>query len=196
MEISDIEIKTAAVEAILFAGGDPTESDKLALAAGVEPVELKEIISRLEEKYAREDSGIELLKLEDCYQLATKQRFAPQIKEAFEIKKNAALSAAAMEVLTIVAYNQPVTKSFVENVRGVDSSSTVNSLVEKGLLCEAGRLELPGRPIAYKTTDAFLRSFQISSISELPPLPEQEAQMTIDEVIGLAEEDIGETDTE
>ena len=179
----DIYTKTAAVEAILFAGGDPIESDKLALASGVEPMELKEIIARLEEKYSREDSGIELLKLEDSYQLATKQIFAPQIKEAFEIRKNSALSAAAMEVLTIVAYNQPVTKSFVENVRGVDSSSTVNSLVEKGLLCEAGRLELPGRPVAYKTTDAFLRSFQISSISELPPLPEQEAQVTIDEII-------------
>ncbi|MBQ7187696.1 MAG: SMC-Scp complex subunit ScpB [Ruminococcus sp.] len=185
----DIITKTAAVEAILFAGGDPIESDKLALAAGVEPIELKEIIARLDEKYASDESGIELLKLEDCFQLATKQRFAPQIKEAFEIKKNSALSAAAMEVLTIVAYNQPVTKSFVENVRGVDSSSTVNSLVEKGLLCEAGRLELPGRPIAYKTTDAFLRSFQISSITELPPLPEQEAQVTIDEIIENQETD-------
>ena len=185
----DIITKTAAVEAILFAGGDPIESGKLALAAGVEPIELKEIIARLDEKYASDESGIELLKLEDCFQLATKQRFAPQIKEAFEIKKNSALSAAAMEVLTIVAYNQPVTKSFVENVRGVDSSSTVNSLVEKGLLCEAGRLELPGRPIAYKTTDAFLRSFQISSITELPPLPEQEAQVTIDEIIENQETD-------
>ena len=185
----DIITKTAAVEAILFAGGDPIGSDKLALAAGVEPIELKEIIARLDEKYASDESGIELLKLEDCFQLATKQRFAPQIKEAFEIKKNSALSAAAMEVLTIVAYNQPVTKSFVETVRGVDSSSTVNSLVEKGLLCEAGRLELPGRPIAYKTTDAFLRSFQISSITELPPLPEQEAQVTIDEIIENQETD-------
>ena len=179
----DIQEKTAAVEAILFAGGDPIEADKLALAAGIEPIELDEVISRLEEKYSCEDSGIELLRLEDSYQLATKQCFAEQIKSAFEIKKNSALSSAAMEVLTIVAYNQPVTKSFVENVRGVDSSSTVNSLVEKGLLCEAGRLELPGRPIAYKTTDAFLRAFRIASISELPPLPEQEAQVTIDEVI-------------
>ncbi|MBR6045255.1 MAG: SMC-Scp complex subunit ScpB [Ruminococcus sp.] len=179
----DINEMTAAVEAILFAGGDPIEGDKLALAAGIEPIELKNVIAALEEKYARPDSGLVLLRLEDSFQLATKQRFSENIKEAFEIRKNSALSAAAMEVLTIVAYNQPVTKSFVENVRGVDSSSTVNSLVEKGLLCEAGRLELPGRPIAYKTTDAFLRSFQISSISELPPLPDQAEQLTIDEVI-------------
>ena len=187
------EKKAAAAEAILFAGGDPIESDKLALAAGIEPAELEDVIRLLEEKYSREDSGIELLHLEDCYQLATKQQFAEQIKSAFEIKKNTALSAAAMEVLTIVAYNQPVTKSFVESVRGVDSSSTVNSLVEKGLLCEAGRLELPGRPIAYKTTDAFLRSFQISSISELPPLTEQQAQVTFDEVMEAEKTNEGES---
>ncbi|MBR4555761.1 MAG: SMC-Scp complex subunit ScpB [Ruminococcus sp.] len=179
--------KIAAVEAILFAGGEPIDADKLALAAGVEPMELEGIIKALEEKYSQESSGIELLHLEDQLQLATKQRYAEQIKAAFEIRKNTALSAAAMEVLTIVAYNQPVTKSFVESVRGVDSSSTVNSLVEKGLLCEAGRLELPGRPIAYKTTDAFLRAFQISGLSELPPLPDQEAQVTIDEIIESAE---------
>lgn len=183
----DINETAAAVEAILFAGGEPIESDKLALAAGIEPAELEDIISRLEEKYSQESSGIELLRLEDSFQLATKQRFAENVKSAFEIKKNTALSTAAMEVLAIVAYNQPVTKSFVENVRGVDSSGTVNSLVEKGLLCEAGRLELPGRPIAYKTTDTFLRSFQISGISELPPFPEQEAQVTIDEIIENAD---------
>ncbi len=183
MDINEI---TAVVEAILFAGGEPIEGGRLALAAGIEPVELGEVIAVLEKRYSCEDCGIELLHLEDCYQLATKQKFAENIKQAFEIKKNTALSAAAMEVLAICAYNQPVTKSFVEHIRGVDSSSTVNSLVEKGLLCEAGRLELPGRPIAYKTTDAFLRSFKISSISELPPIPEQAEQITIDEV--LAEE--------
>lgn len=184
----DLTEKTAAAEAVLFAGGEPIEGERLALAAGIEPRELKEVIAALEQKYSAADSGIELLKLEDSYQLATKQRFAEQIKEAFEIKKNTALSAAAMEVLAIVAYNQPVTKSFVENIRGVDSSSTVNSLVEKGLLCEAGRLELPGRPIAYKTTDTFLRSFQISGISQLPPLPEQSEQITFDDIEKAPEE--------
>ncbi|MBR1393776.1 MAG: SMC-Scp complex subunit ScpB [Ruminococcus sp.] len=179
----DIQEKAACVEAILFAGGDPTDADKLMQAAELTASELREVIGFLETKYSDPASGIELLKLEDSYQLATKQRFAEPIKTAYEIKRNTALSQAAMEVLTVIAYNQPVTKSFIENVRGVDSSSTVNSLVEKGLVCEAGRLELPGRPIAYKTTDAFLRSFQISSIADLPPLPEQEAQVTIDEVM-------------
>ena len=175
--------KIAAVEAILFAGGDPIEPEKLAAAAEIEPSEIDGILESLSEKYSQPTSGIELLKLDNAYQLATKKQYAPYVKEALEIKKNAVLSPAAIEVLTVVAYNQPVTKSFVEHVRGVDSSGTVNSLVEKGLLTEAGRLDMPGRPIAYKTTDAFLRAFQISSLEELPPLPEQKAQVTIDEVI-------------
>ncbi|MBR4622733.1 MAG: SMC-Scp complex subunit ScpB [Ruminococcus sp.] len=174
--------KAAAAEAILFAAGDPIEEDKLAVAAGIELRELDDILALLDEKYSSENSGLELLRLDGSLQLATKQRFAEQIKEALEIRRNTALSSAAMEVLTIAAYNQPVTKSFIENVRGVDSSGTVNSLVEKGLLCEAGRLDLPGRPIAYKTTDVFLRSFCISSLAELPPLPEQEAQVTMQEI--------------
>lgn len=174
--------KAAAAEAILFAAGDPIEEDKLAVAAGIELRELDDILALLDEKYSAENSGLDLLRLDGSLQLATKQRFADQIKEALEIRRNTALSSAAMEVLTIAAYNQPVTKSFIENVRGVDSSGTVNSLVEKGLLCEAGRLDLPGRPIAYKTTDVFLRSFCISSLAELPPLPEQEAQVTMQEI--------------
>ena len=174
--------KLAAVEAILFAAGDPIDEDKLAIASGIELREIDMVLADLEEKYSAESSGIELLRLDGSLQLATKRRYADMIKEALEIRRNSALSPAAMEVLTIAAYNQPVTKSFIEHIRGVDSSGTVNSLVEKGLLCEAGRLDLPGRPIAYKTTDVFLRSFCISSLAELPPLPEQEAQVTIDEI--------------
>ena len=99
------------------------------------------------------------------------------------------LSPAALETLTIIAYNQPVTKGFVENVRGVDSSGVVNSLVEKDLLAEAGRLDLPGRPIAYKTTENFLRAFRLSSLKDLPPLPEPTEQVTIDEILeGTAEQ--------
>ena len=113
-----------------------------------------------------------------------------------EIKRSSALSPAALEALTVVAYNQPVTKAFVESVRGVDSSGVVNSLVEKGLLCEAGRLELPGRPIAYVTTDNFLRAFGLSSIKDLPPLPEQSGQVTIDEIIDAADENAADNDGE
>ncbi len=183
----DQDEKLALVEAILFAGGDPVEEDKLAVAAGMDRIELRGVIAALVRKYQSADSGIELLRLNDHYQLATKKQFAPYIKNALEIKKNTALSPAAMEVLTVVAYNQPVTKSFIERVRGVDSSGTVNSLVEKKLLTEAGRLDLPGRPIAYKTTEAFLRAFGISSLEELPPLPEQRSQVTMDEVTAAAD---------
>lgn len=190
----DIQKLSAVVEAILFAGGEPVELDRICEAADTVVSEVQEAIKLLEEKYS-EDSGIELLKLNDSYQLATKQEFAPYIKSALEIKRSSVLSPAAMEALTIVAYNQPVTKGFVESVRGVDSSGVVNSLVEKGLLAEAGRLDLPGRPIAYITTDNFLRAFKLSDISELPPLPEQTGQITIDEILN-SEENGGEISEE
>lgn len=186
-----IEQLTNTVEAILFAGGEPVELDRLCDSCGCGASEVLEALSKLEEKYS-ENGGIELLKLNDSYQLATKQEYAPYIKNALEIKRNSALSPAAMEALTIVAYNQPVTKGFVESVRGVDSSGVVNSLVEKGLLAEAGRLDLPGRPIAYVTTDNFLRAFKLSSLNDLPPLPEQTGQITMDEIMESAEEDCPE----
>ena len=153
MEHSNIQ---AAVEAVLFASGEPVESEKLCEAVGMVKDQLEEALGSLADKYSKAESGITLLSLNGSYQLATKEELATFIKAALEIKKNSVLSPAAMEALTIVAYNQPVTKGFVEHVRGVDSSGVVNSLVDKGLLAEAGRLDLPGRPIAYKTTDNFL----------------------------------------
>lgn len=105
--------------------------------------------------------------------MCTHEKYAPQIRAALETKRATPLSNAAMEVLTIIAYNQPVSKSFVENVRGIDSSSVINNLVEKGLVEEAGRLDVPGKPIVYRTTSVFLRSFGLSSVAELPPLPNQ-----------------------
>ncbi len=189
----DIQKLSAVVEAVLFAGGDPVELDRICEAADAVVSEVQEAIKLLENKYT-ENSGIELLKLNGSYQLATKKEFAPYIKSALEIKRSSALSPAAMETLTIVAYNQPVTKGFVESVRGVDSSGVVNSLVEKGLLAEAGRLDLPGRPIAYMTTDNFLRSFNLSSLEDLPPLPEQTGQITIDEI--LKEDNIEASDVD
>lgn len=182
----DIQELANKLEAVLFASGEPVEDKRLcqALDAGIS--EIEGAAALLMEKYA-ENSGIELLRLDNSYQLATKQLYAPDIKAVLEIKRSTALSPAAMEALTIVAYNQPVTKAFVESVRGVDSSGVVNSLVEKGLLCEAGRLDLPGRPLAYVTTDNFLRAFRLTSLKDLPPLPEQSGQITIDEVIEAAE---------
>lgn len=176
-----------AVEAILFASGDPVEPDRLCAACGCGISRIEEAIETLKERY--ENSAIDLLTLNGSYQFATKKEYSQYIKNALEIKRNSALSPAAMEALAIVAYNQPVTKGFVESVRGVDSSGVVNSLVDKGLLAEVGRLDLPGRPIAYETTDNFLRAFKLSSLKDLPELPEQTGQITMEEVIESAEND-------
>lgn len=191
MEINEL---ANTLEAVLFACGESVESKRLCQALDTDITALHEAAALLDEKY--ENSGIELLRLDSAYQLATKRAYAPQIKAVLEIKRSSALSPAALEALTVVAYNQPVTKAFVESVRGVDSSGVVNSLVEKGLLCEAGRLELPGRPIAYVTTDNFLRAFGLSSIKDLPPLPEQSGQVTIDEIIDAADENAADNDGE
>ena len=180
--MTDKKQLAAHLEAVLFASGDPMDSARLCEVLAVPKKDLAEAVECLDERYAADESGIELLRLDGGYQLAAKKDFATDIKAALEIKKSANLSPAAMEVLTIAAYNQPVTKAFVEHVRGVDSSSVVNSLVEKDLLCETGRLNLPGRPVAYKTTDNFLRAFGLSSLADLPPLPERREQMTLDDV--------------
>lgn len=177
----ELERLAAHIEAVLFSSGDPLTADKICAALAVPKKDFLAAADYLDGKYAAENSGIELLRLEDAFQLAVKKDFSSDVKAVLEIKKGASLSPAAMEVLTIAAYNQPVTKAFVEHVRGVDSSSVVNSLVEKDLLCETGRLNLPGRPVAYKTTDNFLRAFGLSSLDELPPLPDRREQMTLDD---------------
>ena len=174
----------AAIESILFISGDPVSVDKLADILNCSKNAVLEALKSLTERYSSNPwSGLEIRRTEDSYAIMTRPSQKKILDRMFGPRQTPPLSQASYETLAVIAYNQPVTKSFIENVRGVDSSSTVNSLVEKGLVCEAGRLELPGRPIAYKTTDAFLRSFQISSIADLPPLPEQEAQVTIDEVM-------------
>lgn len=134
-----------------------------------------------------DDAGMpfELLRLGDRLQLATRAEFAPVIREALELRRNIPLTQAALEVLAVIAYNQPVTRAFIEQVRGVESSGVVNSLIDKALVEEAGRLELPGRPIAYRTTANFLRCFGLSSLDELPTVPsgEEEALPVPDDVL-------------
>lgn len=167
----------ATVEAVLFACGDPIPAVQLAEACGLELSDLTGLIAMLRDRYEESHSGLDILQLEDCFQLCTRPAYADAVARAIAKKRSAPLSPAAMEALTIVAYNQPVTKSFVEHVRGVDSGSVVNSLVEKDLLEEAGRLDVPGKPIAYRTTARFLRCFGLSSLEALPPLPGQEEQL-------------------
>lgn len=171
------------VEAILFASGDPIEKSRLAQASGIEEETIEKIINMLNDRYEENESALMIIKLSDSYQLCAREKFIDYIRAAMETRKAAPLSPAAMEVLTIIAYNQPVTKGFVEHIRGTDSSSVVNSLVEKNLLEEAGRLDVPGRPIAYKTTAAFLRSFQLSSLDDLPAVPNGDSQVSFDELL-------------
>ncbi|MBR5723394.1 MAG: SMC-Scp complex subunit ScpB [Oscillospiraceae bacterium] len=166
-----LEYEHAALEAVLFAAGEPMETDRLAEALGIEPDAVRASAAALAAHLDETGSALQLLALGDSWQLATRAEYAEEIRAALEVKRNTPLSNAAMEALTIIAYNQPVTKGFVERVRGVDSGSVVNTLVERGLLEEAGRIEVPGRPVTYRTTAHFLRTFGLQSLAELPPLP-------------------------
>ena len=176
------------IEALLFASGEPISLDRLSEASGIEPETVVKLIDRLERKYNVSDSAIRVLRLENSYQLSTREEYAPYIQRAMDNKRQARLSPAALEVLAVVAYNQPVTKAFVEQVRGTDSSGVINTLVERELLYEAGRLELPGRPITYKTTDNFLRCFKLESLAQLPSLPDEDGQLNLNE-IGTLQQD-------
>lgn len=176
-----------AFEAVLFSGGEPLSIDRFSQVFSITPEKVVETMEELQKKLSGSDSGIALVRLENTYQLATKTEYAAYIKAMFDIKRRTPLSPAALEVLAVVAYNQPVTKAFIEQVRGVDCSGVVGTLIEKGLIEERGRLELPGKPLLYGTTKNFLRCFGISDLTELPPLPEKEdaggdigEQMTID----------------
>ncbi|MCD7891954.1 MAG: SMC-Scp complex subunit ScpB [Ruminococcus sp.] len=177
----EIKEQLGAIEAILFASGEPVEIYRLSQASDVETGNIPAMINLLNDRYNDCGSGICIKKLESSYQMCTRAEFAPQIKLALETKKSAPLSNAAMEALTVIAYNQPVSKGFVESVRGIDSSSVVNNLVEKGLVEEAGRLDVPGKPIVYKTTSVFLRCFGLNSLADLPPLPGHPAENREDE---------------
>ena len=172
----------AAIEAIMFAYGEPITIEKLSEASGIEEETVVKLVDTLERQYNVRESGLKILRINGAFQIAARSEFADSIKRALETRKQQPLSQAAMETLAIVAYNQPVTNGFVEQVRGIDSSSVVRSLVERGLLEEAGRLDLPGRPIAYRTTDNFLRCFGLGSLEELPPLPDREGQLDFDEL--------------
>lgn len=178
-----IDEKITVLEAILFASGEPIEGDRIAESGDIEAELLDKLVDLLNEKYENTKSALVILKLNSFYQLTTRKEYSEYIKKSLETKNNVKLSQAAFEVLTIIAYNQPVTKGFVEHVRGVDSSSVVNSLVEKKLLEEAGRIDVPGRPIAFKTTNNFLRCFSLSSLDDLPPLPNQERQVSFDDIL-------------
>lgn len=162
--------KFGVLEAIIFASGEPVDIYHLSQASGIDMGAIPPMIRMLNERYDDCGSGICIKILGESYQMCTREKFEPYIRNALETKKNTPLSNAAMEVLTIIAYNQPVSRGFIENVRGIESSSVVSNLIEKGLIEDAGRLNIPGKPLVYRTTANFLRCFGLRSLSELPPL--------------------------
>ena len=185
----DLKQYRSAVEAMLFAHAEPITSQKLAEVLEIETPVVERLLFSLKDEYDKPERGLCLLQLEDRWQLATKNENASFVKKILDTRRNTPLSLAALETLTIVAYNQPVSRSFIEQVRGVDSSSSVSGLTEKGLIEEAGRLDLPGRPISFRTTDLFLRTFGLSSIADLPPLHEDAPRPILEPVDSLTEEE-------
>lgn len=167
--MEQIELQRA-VEAILFAAGERMEVSRLAMALEVDEADILSATDALADKLAYERRGIRILKLEKGYQMVSSGEMADFVTKALETRKPPKLSASQLEALTIVAYYQPATKAMVEQIRGVDSSYSISALMNKKLIEEAGRLNVPGRPIQYKTTPDFLRTFGLSSLEELPPI--------------------------
>jgi segregation and condensation protein B len=193
-ELKNIE---GAIEAILYAAGYPVKYTKIAEVLGLDLHNTKTIIEHMSAAYNGDKSkhGLNLLMFDETCQFCTKEQYAPYIREALGIRRGGNLSASSMEVLAVIAYNQPVTRSFVDQVRGVDSSYAFNSLIDKALIEACGRLDAPGRPMLYVTTEKFLRVFGLQSLSELPAtetmLPPKEQTPVIED--DSADEDGGIT---
>ena len=180
MELKQLQ---AAIEGILFAAGDPVPVERICLALEQDRDTVNSVCQNLADEYRYDRRGIRLVRLENSWQMCSAPEYADVIRQALESRKPPKLSQPALEVLAIVAYFQPVTRAYVEQVRGVDSSYTVGLLLERGLICEAGRLNVPGRPMQFRTTKDFLRAFGLSSLEELPELPsstQEGVQMTLE----------------
>lgn len=190
MEMREIE---SAIEGILFASGEPVNVDRICVALEMDRPTVEQVLQKLMDYYAYERRGIRLLRIEDSWQLCSSPDYADVIRKAFEIRKPAKLSQPALEVLTIIAYYQPTTRAFVDQIRGVDSAYTMGLLQERKLIEECGRLQVPGRPHLYRTTRQFLRAFHLTSLEDLPEMPDLggEGQMRLNEdgeIIDPAEE--------
>lgn len=175
--------------AVLFAVGEPISPEKIASAFGLSLDSVKGMLEHLRDTLDTQNGALQILYLGGQYQLVTRAEYTADIQKVMAERRNVPLTPPALEVLAAIAYNQPVTRAYVEQVRGVDSSGVISSLVEKGLIEEAGRLELPGRPIAYKTTAHFLRTFGLSSLDELP-------MTAAEEIAGDIPDDLIEGQTE
>ena len=167
MELTELQ---RAIEAILFAAGERMEVSRLSAVLEADPADIIVAADELANDFSFARRGIRILKLDEGYQMVSSGEMADYVTRALETRKPPKLSASQLETLTIIAYYQPVTKAVVEQIRGVDSAYSVSALLNKKLIEEAGRLNVPGRPIQYKTTPDFLRTFGISSLEELPPI--------------------------
>ena len=180
MEMKEIE---SAIEGILFASGEPVHVDRICVALELDRPTAEQVLQKLMDYYSYERRGIRLLHIEDSWQFCSAPDYAEYIRRAFEIRKPAKLSQPALEVLTIIAYYQPTTRAFVDQIRGVDSAYTMGLLQERKLIEECGRLQVPGRPHLYRTTKQFLRAFHLTSLEDLPEMPDLggEGQMRLNE---------------
>ena len=167
MELTELH---RGIEAILFAAGEPVEVSRLAMALEADPSDVSAAADALADEWAFQRRGVRLLRLENAYQMVSSGEMADFVTKALETRKPPKLSSSQLETLTIIAYYQPATKAMVEQIRGVDSSYSVGALLNKKLIEEAGRLNVPGRPIQYKTTPDFLRTFGLHSLEELPEI--------------------------
>ena len=186
MSMDELELK-AAVEAMIFASGEPVPAARISLVLGVPEQEVFGCAERLAEEYESGGRGIRLVRLDKSLQMCSAPQYAKLIARVIEHRAPPKLSPPALETLAVVAYFQPVTRAYVDEVRGVDSSYTVSSLVEKGLIEPTGRLEAPGRPTLYKTTEAFLRVMGVSELSELPKLPDMASTDGLEKLQGAIE---------
>ena len=186
LEMKEVE---AAIEGILFASGEPVNVDRICMAMDMDRPTVELVLQKLADYYAYERRGMRLLKMEDSYQLCSAPEYGDVIRRAFEVRKPAKLSQPALEVLTIIAYYQPTTRAYVDQIRGVDSSYTVGLLLDRHLIEECGRLQVPGRPRLYRTTQAFLRGFHLRSLDDLPEMPgiDGDGQLRMDEQGNLLE---------
>lgn len=179
MELEEIK---RCLEAVLFAAGEPVGLQRLATAIGAPQEQIEQAAKELMDMYSFERRGVRILVLEDSYQMVSAQDMSDVITRALETRKPPKLTASALETLTVIAYYQPCTKAFVEQIRGVDSSYTVSALLNKHLIEERGRLSVPGRPILYGTTFDFLRTFGLSSLEELPEVDLPQGKVDVTEV--------------
>ena len=189
MEILEMKEIEAALEGILFASGEPVHIDRICLALELDRATAELVLQKLGDYYSYERRGIRLVRMEASWQLCSAPEYADSIRKAFEIRKPAKLSQPALEVLTIIAYYQPTTRAYVDQIRGVDSSYTVGLLLDRHLIEECGRLQVPGRPRLYRTTQAFLRAFHLRSLDDLPEMPgiDGDGQLRMDEQGNLLE---------